>query len=55
MKWLWRGVKHVLTREVEGVYFSDGDFFFGSMAVPEKPPGIVRERMTVRVWRWRRV
>jgi len=49
-------VKRLLTREVEAVHFSDGDMFFvGKKAIPEKPQGVVSERLRVRVWWWRRV
>jgi len=51
-----RFLLRLLTREVPLVYFSDGDVFDPRRhAIPAKPQGIVRENLTAREWRWKRV
>jgi hypothetical protein len=47
-------LRGLFTREIEAVYFSDGDVFVGGRhPIPEKPEGIGRQMIRVREWRWR--
>ena len=46
-------LRRLLTREVDVVWFSDGDVFVAG-SEPSKPPNIARENMKARVWRWKR-